>query len=277
MAIAAIGSITSPAIAGPWLPAPGGHAAARITLSTESADERFHAATGVRESFDPILGGERRQHAVTASFDVAVTERVSAGATASIVSARYADRAGVSTTSGMGDLTMRAQAMLTNGPIASAIELRAKAPTAHEPATAQFLRLSDGQWDVEARASIGRSFWPLPAYAFVEGGYRVRTTSTLFLPAVDVGDEWPYHAEAGATVAARLGVRARVTGYAGRRDRAGFVETPARRLTRFEPSLAWSLPGGAEIEVTASYALSGRGMPAARALRVAYAPAPWSR
>jgi hypothetical protein len=253
----------------------------RVTASTTHADERFcpddsaGCDPGARIPFDRVLGGEWTERAVTASVDAGLGARCSAGVTASAVTARYADRAGVRTTSGLGDVTLRAHAQVTATPIATGVTVRVKAPTAHEPSSAQFLRLSDGQWDVDLLASIGRSFWPAPAYAFVEGGYRVRTTSRRFTPAIDVGDEVPFHAEAGATVGGRVALRARLTGYVGQSDRSGAMTLPARRLLRAEPSVAVRLGrSGAEVELTGSIPLSGRGVPVTRSLRLSVASAP---
>ncbi len=270
------------AAAGPWVAAGERRVVVRVGVRTESADERFCATgatacrPGARVPFDTTLGGSWRQDALSASADVGLSRAVSIGATLDVVRARYTDRVGERVASGLGDVTFRAHASFSERPVATGVDVRVKAPTARSPASAQSLRLSDGQWDVEAAASIGRSFWPVAAYAFVETGYRARTTSTRFTPAIDVGDEWTMHVETGWSFARRTSARVRAVGFLGGQDRAASVRTPGRSALRGEPSLAWSTPRAGEIELTASFALVGRGTAATRGVRLSYAAPPWA-
>lgn len=272
------------AVAGPWTLAPGA-VYVRLTGSTEATDEYFcpghetdarsDCSPGERTSFDPVNGGHWEYRGLSADLLWGAAPQVTLGLSGSVADARYDDRAGKRRTTGFGDTYASAQYAFSAWPVASAIMVRVKAPTGESPADPTLIPLSEKQWDVESTFSIGRSFWPRPAYAYVEGGYRYRAPTSGEDPERDLGDEIPFRAEAGATLARVLSLRSRVEGFVGRTGTTGpdsaTVKTPRRAIVSVVPSIALALARGSEAEVAVSFPLAGRAYPASTTLRVALA------
>ncbi|HIG18085.1 MAG TPA: hypothetical protein EYQ31_12820 [Candidatus Handelsmanbacteria bacterium] len=55
--------------------------------------------------------------------------------------------------------------------------------------------VGEGQWDFHLVLQAGRSLWPLPSYANIDLGYRIRLANEDILR--DPGDEWLVNAEIG--------------------------------------------------------------------------------
>lgn len=95
---------------------------------------------------------------------------------------------------------------------------------------AQFLPSGTGTIETELRAQIGASFWPLPFYANLDGGYRMRGDP--------FGDQWLLAAEIGASSTRFFGkVEVRgiwPTDHSCQEGTAGAVSVDERSL-RFAP------------------------------------------
>jgi hypothetical protein len=76
--------------------------------------------------------------------------------------------------------------------------------------------LGPGQVDLDAMLFFGTSFWPVPAYAQLGAGFRVRTglfgLSRGDSPEPDYGNEWLVHAEAGLNLGKQVLLQGLVLG-----------------------------------------------------------------
>ncbi len=261
---------------GPWT-LPAGTLSLRATGSTERADEEFcggalACGTAGRGPFE--REGEWRMRALFVDADYGVSGALTLGASTSLQAARYADSGGVRTTTGTGDLWIRAQYGLTSWPVAAAVCASVKAPTGrnpNDPTTASLIPLSEGQWDGEITLALGKSLYPRPAYVLAESGFRARGTSHRGDPPLNVGDEIPFRLEGGTMVTKHWGARMRLQGFAGLAGSAWFgdvgLRIAPRRVLYAAPSLVWH-QGGREMEITLAQAIAGRNYPATTTLRV---------
>ena len=277
LAIAVLASASSSAWAGgPWT-LPAGALSLRGTGSTERAHEEYCGGLndcGAASRVPFTLDGQWRMRAVFLDADYGLTRRLTLGVSTSLQAARYEDLAGLRTTDGFGDLSMRAQYSLTTWPVAAAVCASVKAPTGKNPidaSTSALIPLSEGQWDGECTLAIGKSLYPKPAYVLVESGYRARSTSHRDDPPRNVGDEVPFRAEGGTMITKHWGARMRVQGFAGFAGSAYFggvgLRIPARSIVYVAPSVVWH-SGTREVEVTLAQAIAGRNYPVTTTLRV---------
>ena len=84
---------------------------------------------------------------------------------------------------------------------------------------------SDGQWDFEVIAQIGRSYWPTPVYANIDLGYRLRETNDTIHHNPD--DELIYNAEVGGSPIEMLNLALKLEG----------ISSAGRRITYLIPTV----------------------------------------
>lgn len=121
---------------------------------------------------------------------------------------------------GASDLELGAKYQwLDVSPVVSSVQFLYKYPFLYNEDDAK-LPPGQGQADYEGRLQFGVSLYPLPLYAGVEGGYRVR--------AAEPSDEWRYLLEAGASFW-RLAPRVKLDGIAsaGNADEGDSVDATA--------------------------------------------------
>ena len=108
--------------------------------------------------------------------------------------------------SGVGDVRGVAKINLVNSAdLVGTLKLEFKAPMGEYREVPEALSITGGQWDFDVVAQLGRSFWPVPVYANVDLGYRLRGEYTDSNPddagGVDrtytPGAEFVFNAEAG--------------------------------------------------------------------------------
>jgi hypothetical protein len=91
---------------------------------------------------------------------------------------QFNDDGGDRRNTGFGDIYAETVLGVWRNPLAVAIRAGVKAPTGEFSIDPQRVPLSENQWDVEGALSVGKSFYPLPAYGKAEIGYRYRFENT---------------------------------------------------------------------------------------------------
>lgn len=152
--------------------------------------------------------------------------------------------------SGLGDIRVFGKVNLAHEPVVGTLMLGIKAPTGDFRAAPEAMSAGNGQWDVEVVAQIGESFYPIPAYANIDLGYRLRETNETIHHNPD--DELIYNLEVGASPVEMLNVALKLEGISG----AG------RRVTYAIPTAIVSLPQGLALEAAARVSVLGRADPA---------------
>lgn len=152
--------------------------------------------------------------------------------------------------SGLGDIRVFGKVNLAHEPVVGTLMLGIKAPTGDFRAAPEAMSAGNGQWDVEVVAQIGKSFYPIPAYANIDLGYRLRETNETIHHNPD--DELIYNLEVGASPVEMLNVALKLEGISG----AG------RRVTYAIPTAIVSLPQGLALEAAARVSVLGRADPA---------------
>ncbi len=151
--------------------------------------------------------------------------------------------------SGLGDIRAFAKINLVHEPVVGTLKLGIKSPSGKFRTAPEAMSASDGQWDIEVVAQIGKSYWPVPAYANVELGYRLRQTNETIHH--DPDDELIYNAEAGYSPVERLTLALKLEGISG----AG------RRITYLIPTAFVNLPQNLSVEAAARVTVLGRADP----------------
>ncbi len=152
--------------------------------------------------------------------------------------------------SGLGDIRVFGKVNLVHEPVVGTLMLGIKAPTGDFRAAPEAMSAGNGQWDVEVVAQIGKSYWPIPVYANIDLGYRLRETNETIHHNPD--DELIYNLEVGASPVEMLNVALKLEGISG----AG------RRVTYAIPTVIVSLPQGLALEAAARVSALGRADPA---------------
>ena len=151
--------------------------------------------------------------------------------------------------SGLGDIRAFAKINLVHEPVVGTLKLGIKTPSGEFRAAPEAMSASDGQWDFEVIAQIGRSYWPTPVYANIDLGYRLRQTNDTIHYNPD--DEMIYNAEVGGSPTEMLNLALKLEGISG----AG------RRVTYAIPTVLVSLPQGLSVEAAARVTVLGRADP----------------
>ena len=258
--------------AAPWLI--GKHNAhLKLTYFTHSTDEEFILTPRLLGS-STFEAGEKLPYAFDGeSISRAYLLEVRYGAWSfldvrtsfSYYDLQYNDDGGDRKNTGFGDIYAETIVALLRNPVAAAIRAGVKAPTGEFSIDPQRVPLSENQWDIEGALSAGRSFYPLPAYAKAEIGYRYRfeNTETRIKP----GDEVFFLAETGVTLVPRLLLKVVLEGvFADERESRefGFVVRNAegREFISLAPFATVYPAKGIFIEAGARFLLSGRDYPA---------------
>jgi len=103
---------------------------------------------------------------------------------------------------GLSDMRLFAKFRLVDKPVLFSLKTGVKMPTGEFKNEDGLIPVGEGQWDYDFVAQLGRSFWPLPLYANVDVGYRVRTKNDEIDR--DPGDEWFLNAELGYNITRKL-------------------------------------------------------------------------
>ncbi len=121
-------------------------------------------------------------------------------------------------TTGLSDVRFGAKYQFLDSPVVAAIQSMATLPTGYtaDPANVATPTLGLGVFQWEARALVGRSFYPIPLYATGSIGIRHRGERTTSAGSrVDYPPQLPYRLEVGYTPLDWLNVRGLFTGVHG--------------------------------------------------------------
>jgi hypothetical protein len=151
--------------------------------------------------------------------------------------------------SGLGDLRGFAKVNLVQQPFVGTLRLGFKAPIGEFRKAPEAVSVSDGQWDFDIIAQVGRSFWPLPLYTNVNLGYRLRQKNSTI--DYDPNEEFIYNAEAGYSPMDKLLLALKLEG----------IRSSGRRITYLAPMLLVGLQQNLSFEITARMSISGRADP----------------
>ncbi len=147
--------------------------------------------------------------------------------------------------SGLCDVRGFAKINLVQEPVVGTLKLGVKAPIGKFRAAPEAVSKSDGQWDFEVIAQVGRSYWPRPLYANVDLGYRLRQTNSTTHH--DPDDELIYNAEAGYSPVDKLHLVLKLDG----------IGSAGRRITYLVPTLLVGLQQNLSLEAAARMTING--------------------
>lgn len=210
--IAACVVSSSPADAGAWLQEKGG-GYLKVAFASFRSDEAFDA-TGRTVPLDAggTASGDYTDVSFSTYLEYGLHDRITLIASVPIKQASKGD----DRTVGIGDFVAGLRAPLYDGPLFVSISSCLKLPLYGESQSAS-PSLGTAGVDGDLRLLAGRSFWPMPAYATAEVGYRRRH---------GFADQVIYSAELGATLG-RLETQVRLAGENSRVDPAAVVLDPA--------------------------------------------------
>ena len=214
------------------------------------------------------FGGEYRSKAVFAEGFYGVTDWLDLGVQVPWFDQVYRDttRAEAPADAGFSDLRIFAKLRALRSPAVLTLKLGVKIPTGEFVNQDGLIPVGEGQWDFEVLVQAGRSFWPVPAYANLEAGYRLRMENRDVQR--DPGDEWLVNAEAGWRPRPRLMLALKLEALHGRAGRSFGFENPSlkKRIVYLGPAVSWTLFGRTAAELALRRTLAGRNFPAGHQL-----------
>ncbi len=169
---------------------------------------------------------------------------------------------------GFSDVRISARWQLLARPFLLTLKGGTKIPTAEFRNEDGLIPVGEGQWDYDVVVQAGRSFWPIPAYANIDLGYRVRTENESIRR--DPGDEWLVTAELGYSPLPSLMLAMKIEGLYGKAGRSFGLrnESLTQRITYLSPSVAYTLFGQTVVEAGLRISAGGRNFPAGRQLTI---------
>ena len=175
--------------------------------------------------------------------------------------------------SGLGDVRGVAKINLVqSADLVGTLKLGFKVPMGEYREVPEALSITGGQWDFDAVAQVGRSFWPTPVYANVDLGYRLRgeykDPNSSDAGGVDrtytPGAEFVFNAEAGYSPMDKLLVALKYESIIGaeydtiNNPPAGSqVETLNQSVSYLAPTVLVGLHPNVSLEASARMAVSG--------------------
>ena len=275
------GLLHSDARAGAWT-LPEGRLWAKVAYFQQATDEWYLSfpepyfrdgqiseyAAGTRRPYR--FDGEYESVAVFAEAFYGVTDRLDVGVQVPWFDQTLTDitRPEPPSDAGFGDVRLSAKLRLTEGPALVTLKTVAKLPTGDFINEDGLIPVSEGQWDFDFLVQVGRSFWPLPAYANVDAGYRLRLANGEVDR--DPGDEWLLNAEVGVNLTRRLLVMVKLESLWGQSGVDQGIETSSlkKQIAYLAPTVFFTVRDGLSVEAALRYTLGGRNFPAGKQLTV---------
>ena len=240
----------------------------RVIRTAGGGVELTQRPAGTRRPYR--FGGEYRSKAVFAEGFYGVADWLNVGAQIPYFDQVYRDttRSEAPAAAGFSDLRIFAKLRALRSPAVLTLKLGAKIPTGEFVNQDGLIPVGEGQWDFDFLAQAGRSFWPVPAYANIEAGYRLRMENRDVLR--DPGDEWLINAEAGWSPRPRLMLALKLEVLHGKSGRSFGFENPSlkKRIVYLAPTVGWTLFGRTAAELALRRTLAGRNFPAGHQLAV---------
>lgn len=222
-------------------------------------------AAGHRAPFDPFIGGEIEALVIFNELAYGASNRLEVGVQVPFYRLRFTNLANPqrSASQGVGDVRFYAKYRFVDGPIVASVRVGAKSPTGEFSTDAEIVNISEGQWDFELIGEVSRSFWPVPIYASVGAGYRVRLEKDAFEQTFE--NEWLAVAELGVQLSDRLLAKGTLDWLRGGRPRIKATGTRLlwrRELMTLAPSLSLAIWRELKFEGGVRFAIRGRDYPA---------------
>lgn len=277
LAVLGLGLLHSEALAGAWT-LPEGRLWTKVSYFQQKTDEwyisfpepyfrddeisEFPAGTRRPYRFD----GEYESRAVFVEAFYGVTDRLDLGVQVPWFDQTLTDltRPEPPSNPGIGDLRISAKFRLTERPALITLKTVAKIPTADFENEDGLIPAGEGQGDLDFQIQVGRSLWPLPAYANADVGYRVRLKNDEVDR--DPGDEWLLNAEVGVNATRRMLLTVKLESLWGAAAVDQGIETNSlkKRITYLAPTALFAIRDGLYAEAALRYTLGGRNFPAGR-------------
>lgn len=284
-ALAIVGLWAAPALGGAWtVPASGFWG--KVSYFRQTSSEWYidspeprviQTADGIEFTELPAgtrrpyrFGGQYRSMAVFAEGFYGVTDWLNLGVQVPYFDQVYQDstRTEAPSDAGFSDLRIYTKLRVRQSPAVLTLKLGAKVPTGDFRNEDGLIPVGEGQWDFDLLVQAGRSLWPLPAYANVEAGYRLRMENADVQR--DPGDEWLVNAEAGWSPRPRLLLALKLELLHGKAGTSFGFENPSlkKRILYLAPTVGWTLFGETAAELALRRTLAGRNFPAGNQLTV---------
>jgi hypothetical protein len=216
-----------------WTQGAPGKIWVKSALFIQNTDERY-TAIGEREPY--FAEGVADSKALYTEFIVGLHPKLDFWLQVPYFDLTFTDNVQTLSETGIGDVRAWLRwnpIRLFGGRTPISIRAGAKAPLGESPIDAQIIPLGEGQWDLEAFGEIGHSFWPVPAYAILWLGYRVRFENTE--QSKDPGNEFVFLAEAGVNPTPGTFVKTTLDGFRGQAIEAeGILTSSKRRITNLQ-------------------------------------------
>ena len=264
------------ASAGAWTLGKG-HVWSMVTYMSQSTDQHYDADGNAVE-----IPADARFQSQQVNFNVyyGLTDQVDLGLQIPYISNKFVDKdesnavatppPALETESGIGDLRGFAKInLLQQAGLVGTLKLGFKLPVGDYRPVPEALSITGGQWDFDVVAQLGRSFWPVPMYANVDLGYRLRGEySDPAAGEPDVidrsytpGAELVFNAEAGYSPMDKLLVALKYEGIVGAEYDAisnpGTPERISQSVTYLVPTVLVGLHPNVSLEASARMTVSG--------------------
>lgn len=171
-------------------------------------------------------------------------------------------------TQDIGDIRFGVRYRIPFDPVVTSIRIGAKAPTGFFNKDAEVVPVGDGQWDLELKADLGRSFWPVPLYANVNLGYRIRFEPDIETSNLAPGNELTFGAEMGYSLLDNLLLKTGLSGFSGEEFVALFpnselqLQDSDRRIIYADSGIIWNIRESLAFELSVRISLAGKNYPA---------------
>lgn len=227
LALAALLTLSFPASA-QWTQGAPGKVWAKSALFVQKTGDQFDVIGVRRPFFQP--NGVSDAKALFTEVIVGLHSNLDLWVQAPYFDLTFRDDNQTLTKTGFGDVRAWLRWNITKlfgGSTPVSIRAGAKAPIGESPIDAQLIPLGEGQWDLEAYGEVGHSFWPVPVYAILWLGYRVRMENSEQF--IDPGNEFVFLGEAGVNPTPDTFLKATFDGFRGERREVDGVLTGTRR------------------------------------------------
>ena len=248
-----------------------------VTYMSQSTDQHYDADGNAVE-----IPADARFQSQQVNFNVyyGLTDQIDLGLQVPYISNKFVDKdesndvatppPALETESGIGDLRGFAKInLLQQAGLVGTLKLGFKLPVGDYRPVPEALSITGGQWDFDVVAQLGRSFWPVPMYANLDLGYRLRGEyadpaageAGVIDRSYTPGAEFVFNAEAGYSPMDKLLVALKYEGIVGAEYDAisnpGIPETLSQSVTYLVPTVLVGFHPNVSLEASARMTVSG--------------------
>ncbi|MEE2658701.1 MAG: transporter [Candidatus Latescibacterota bacterium] len=269
-------SESRPAHAGAWT-VPQGQLWVKVSYLQQNTDEWYIDALDPElqdeGTFGQFSAGTRRPYYFNGEYDLkavfiegvyGVTDWLNFGVKLPFSDQIFHDdnRTDPPSDAGFSDLRIFSKIRVLQKPAIITLKAEAKIPTGDFKNEDGLIPVGEGQWDFDFLLQVGRSLWPLPAYANVDAGYRVRLENEEIFR--DPGDEWLLNAEVGYLPTHNLLLALKFEYLKGRVGSLGGFQTDNLKqcIAYLVPTVAHSIHRSTALEAAIRISTEGRNFPA---------------